>query len=198
MLSLSSKRIESGVDISNAHCLVCYIAPKPSINDADYQEQASYLNNGVPFIHDILMKNGTYAVKSPTFHRGCNTNDFLTFCLEIEHSTSTVTLFHAGPNSIYNQKKISHSFARSNLDLTKLDLIHVSAGAHTVPIRNLIVTFENPIDPLEYMDIHIEQSLFNNVAKYRNASIECCTKLPDVWTRTDQSTMVQNQTGRSS
>ena len=196
MLSLASERIDPATSKSNVHCLVCYIAGKPLTNDIDYQEQPSYLNNGLPFKHDMLIKDGTYAVKSTTFFRGCNTNDFLTFCLEIQHSTRTVTLFHAGPNSFYNQKKISHTFAEFALDLTKLDFIHVSAGTHIVPIRNLIVTFENQIDPLEYSDINIDQSLFDNVSKYRNAIVECCSKLPDVWTTTHQSITATTSTGK--
>ena len=196
MLSLSNKRIEPGADLSNVHCLVCYIAPKPSANDVDYQEQPSYLNSGIPFIHEILVKNREYAVKSTTLYRGCNTNDFLTFCLKIQHSTSTVSLFHVGPNATYNRKQISHSFARSNLDLTKLDFIHVSAGADTLPIRNLFVTFEKPIYPLVYMDIHIEQSLFDLVSKYRQAIIESFKIILNVLTRTNQHTTAQNLTGK--
>jgi hypothetical protein len=53
-----------------------------------------------------------------------------------------VTLSHAGPNSIYNCEKISHKFSKTVLDINKLNYIHVSAGSHKVPIRNLVICFE--------------------------------------------------------
>ncbi|CAF5216690.1 unnamed protein product, partial [Rotaria magnacalcarata] len=127
-------------------CLTCYIAPKPTPNSFPYHEKFSYLNNQHPFRHYVLKEGNRFAAKSNTFYSGCNTDDLMTFCLEIERSTGKVTLSHAGPNGIYNHETIFWTFTKGVLDLTKLNFIHVSAGARTVPVRNLIICFEKQVD----------------------------------------------------
>ncbi|CAF2891665.1 unnamed protein product [Rotaria sp. Silwood2] len=140
MLTLSNEQINSTERQPNLRCLICYVAPKPTFTDLNYHEQASYLNSGLPSQHHTFIHKGTYAAKSTVFYVGCNTDDYMSFCLEIQRSTNTVTLSHAGPNSIYDHEKISHRFTKSDLDVNTLEFIHVSAGVHTVPIRNLIVS----------------------------------------------------------
>ena len=66
----------------------------------------------------------------------------MTFCLEIQYSTGSIILSHAGPNSIYNHERISYKFDKADMNLSELNFIYVSAGEHTVPIRNLIISFD--------------------------------------------------------
>ncbi|CAF1126012.1 unnamed protein product [Didymodactylos carnosus] len=145
MLTLSNKQIDPNKIQNELRCLICYIAPKPILNDSTYHEQTSYLNSGHPFQHQTFIDRKIYAAKSTTFYVGCNTDDLMTFCLEIDRLNGMVTLSHAGPNSIYNHEKISCPFSK-NVDLAVLEYIHVSAGAQALPIRNLIVCFEKQYD----------------------------------------------------
>ncbi|CAF1308780.1 unnamed protein product, partial [Rotaria sordida] len=159
MLTLSNEQINTGEQQPNLHCLISYIAEKPSTKEGYYHENISYLHNDVPFLHEIVIKEQRYAAKSRSFYIGCNTDDFMTFCLEIQRSTGKVILSHSGPNSIYNHEKISSTFLKSDLDLNQLNYIHVSAGAHTVPIRNLFVTFEKQPEPLDGTYNNIQSNL---------------------------------------
>ncbi|CAF3516153.1 unnamed protein product [Adineta steineri] len=146
MLTLSNERIDLSQGQSNLSCLVCYVAQTPEPSSSHYHEQASYLNKGTPFQHDKIIQKHTYAASSDTFYIGCNTGDFLTFCLEIQRSTGKVTLSHAGSNLIYNREIITHTFDKSELDLSKLEFVHVSAGKRIAPIRNLMIWFEKQPD----------------------------------------------------
>ncbi|CAF4770924.1 unnamed protein product [Rotaria sp. Silwood2] len=142
MLTLSNEEIDPNEKQPHLRCLICYIAPKPTINDDDYHENTSYLAAAHPFQHDMIMNKKLYKVKSNTFYLGCNSNDFMTYCLQVHRSTGKVVLSHAGPNGIYNHEEISCTFGRSELDLSRMEFIHVSAGTHTISIRNLIICFE--------------------------------------------------------
>ncbi|CAF3349404.1 unnamed protein product [Rotaria sp. Silwood1] len=104
------------------------------------------LHTGRLFQHEIIIIARRYAAKSTSFYVECNTDDFITFCLEIKHSTGKVILSQSGSNSIFNHEKISCTFSKLDLDLNQLNYIHISAGARTVPIRNLLVTFGKQID----------------------------------------------------
>ncbi|CAF4942191.1 unnamed protein product, partial [Rotaria magnacalcarata] len=146
MLTLANEQIDTGEQQPNLRCLICYIAEKPATKDVHYHENVSYLHSGGPFQHEIVIKERRYAAKSASFFIGCNTDDFMTFCLEIQRSTGRVILSHAGPNSIYNHEQVAAKFSKTNLNMNQLNFIHVSSGAHTVPIRNLIVTFEGHPD----------------------------------------------------
>ena len=146
MLTLANERIKSVGSQPNLRCLTCYLAPKPTTNSSSYNEHFSYLNNQQPFKHHVLKEDNRFAAKSNRFYVGCNTDDLMTFCLEIERSTGKVTLSHAGPNAIYNHETISCTFSKGQLDLTRLNFIHVSGGSRTVPIRNLIICFEKQAD----------------------------------------------------
>ncbi|CAF4696989.1 unnamed protein product [Rotaria sp. Silwood1] len=159
MLTLSNEQIDTGKSQSNLHCLICYIAEKPSTKDSHYYENVSYLHSGQPFEHEIVISERKYAARSRSFFIGCNTDDFMTFCLEIEVSTGKVILSHAGSNSIYNHEKLCSTFSKTNLDLTELNYIYVSAGAHIVPIRNLFITFEKQPEPLDSIDNNVQHDL---------------------------------------
>jgi hypothetical protein len=111
----------------------------------DYRESYSYITNSQPDSHDMLVQSGHFKAKSNTFHRGCNIYDYITYCLKINRKTGEVSLIHAGANSIYNHQMINYTFQRAQLDVTKLDYIHVSACRRVVPIRNLVIRHE-PID----------------------------------------------------
>ncbi|CAM4742999.1 unnamed protein product [Rotaria magnacalcarata] len=146
MLTLCNEPIDPDKKQPDLRCLTCYVAGKPTDKNLPYHENYSYLNNHQPFKHLVLKETNKFAASSNTFYVGCNTDDLMTFCLEIDRSNGTVTLFHASSNGIYNHERISHTFSRGVLDLNQLNFIHVSAGSHSVPIRNLIICFEKQVD----------------------------------------------------
>ncbi|CAF3831627.1 unnamed protein product [Rotaria sp. Silwood1] len=155
MLTLSAKPIDADETNAKNSCLICYVAPKPSFDasdDVEYHEQTSYLNSGQPYEHSVFVSEKKFAGKSNEFYMGCNTDDLMTLCLEIQRATGVVNLSHAGPNAIYNHQKISWKFSKTELDTEKLEFIHVSAGNGTVPIRNLIITFEKQEDLYPTLD----------------------------------------------
>ncbi|CAF1474871.1 unnamed protein product [Adineta steineri] len=142
MLTLSSQSNVSGNTPMKSRCFICYIAEKPTASGDSYQEDASYLNSGSPSLHTTYVSSSNYAASSNTFYIGCNTDNFMTFCLEVQRSTGKITLSHAGPNSLYNRSTASYTFGKTELDLPTLDFIRVSAGDQPVPIRNLMICFE--------------------------------------------------------
>ncbi|UJR19439.1 hypothetical protein I4U23_022569 [Adineta vaga] len=143
MLTLSNETIHSSdKDQSNLRYVICYVAQKPSQTATDYHEASSYINDGHPLQHYNNVHNSKFKAKSNVFYRGCNTDDFFTFCLKLTCKTNEVTFSHAGPNGIYNHEEIHYQFDKSNLDLSRLDYIHVSGGSQDVPIRNLIIRHE--------------------------------------------------------
>ncbi|CAF1101396.1 unnamed protein product [Rotaria sp. Silwood1] len=146
MITLSDEPINPNKSQPRIRCLVCYIAERPSTTTTTYNESYSYLNAGEPYRHGIIKINGQCSKSSRSFHRGCNIENFLTYCLKIEKKAGQVTLSHAGPNSIYCYETITCTFSKTTLDLSKLKYVHVSAGANKVPIRNLIITFEQISD----------------------------------------------------
>ncbi|CAF0743165.1 unnamed protein product [Adineta steineri] len=162
MLILSNEQIDPNESQPNLRCLLSYVAHKCTSDDSQYYEHSSYINSGHPFQHHQFVQKNKYLAKSNLFHVGCNTDDFLTYCLEIQYSTGKVSLFHAGSNSIYNNEIISYTFNKSELDLTKLDYIQISAGAHTVPVRNLIVCFEKQIDLHPIIDKEFSKNAATN------------------------------------
>ncbi|CAF3596921.1 unnamed protein product [Rotaria socialis] len=142
MLTLSDEPINPHVSQPHIRCLVCYIAERPATTTLNYNESYSYLNAGEPFRHGVIKTDGRCSSSSQSFHRGCNVDDFLTYCLRIDKNTGQITLSHAGPNSIYCYETITCKFFKASLDLNKLQYIHVSAGSQKVPVRNLIISFE--------------------------------------------------------
>ncbi|UJR32654.1 hypothetical protein I4U23_020114 [Adineta vaga] len=148
MLTLSNEPFDPKIKQTNIRYLVCYLAERPSITTTNYNEAYSYVNADDPFRHDIIMTNGNCSASTRTFYRGSNIENFLTFCLKLEKKTGRVTLSHAGPNGIYCNERISCHFPKATLDLSRLRFIHISAGARKIPVRNLIVTFE------EIPDLH--------------------------------------------
>ncbi|CAF1117327.1 unnamed protein product [Adineta steineri] len=142
MLTLSNEPIQPEGKQAKLQCLTCYIAGKGPSSDTSYHEHYSYVNDSAPFQHPILRETVKFAAKSNRFFNGCNTDDLMTFCLEIQLSTGTVIFSHAGPNSIYNHEKIFYTFDKNRLNLKKLNYIHISCGSRTVPVRNLIVCFD--------------------------------------------------------
>jgi uncharacterized protein (TIGR02452 family) len=147
MITLSNESIDPNTSQPHIRCLVCYIGERPSTATTVYHESSSYINAKEPYRHDVIMINGQCSSSSRSFYRGCNMEDFLTFCMKLEKKTGQVTLFHAGPSGIYCQQTIAYKFPKATLDLNKLRFIQVSAGTHKVPIRNLIIAFE-PIPDL--------------------------------------------------
>ncbi|CAF0808653.1 unnamed protein product [Adineta ricciae] len=147
ILALSDEHIESKRSEKNTQYLVCYIAPRPSLKTATYYEAYSYLSDDDPYRHKVILASSECVAKSNTFYRGCNSEDFLTFCLKLDKKTGQVTLSHAGANGIYCHNTITYQFSKQHLDLNKLRYVHVSARSQKVPIRNLVITFK-PISDL--------------------------------------------------
>ena len=146
MITLSDEPIDPETRQPHTKHLVCYIAERSSATTTDYHETYSYINADEPLRHALIMNTGDCSASSRSFHRGCNIEDFLTYYLKIEKKTGQVTLSHAGPNSIYCYETIAYQFSKTTLDLNKLNYIHVSAGAQKVPIRNLVISFEQISD----------------------------------------------------
>ena len=146
MVILSKEPIEIDENRQHIQCLICYISETPSTTTTDYKESYSYLNYGYLHQHETVMSKQLFLASSNIFHRGCNVENFLTYCLKLEKTTGQVTLSHAGPNSIYNQETISHKFTKSNLDLHAFNHIYISVGSRQVPIRNMIVSFHEVPD----------------------------------------------------
>ncbi|CAF2836536.1 unnamed protein product [Rotaria sp. Silwood2] len=146
MITLSDEPINPDKSQPHIRCLVCYIAERPSTTTTTYSESYSYLNAGEPYRHGVIKTTGKCSSSSRSFHRGCNIENFLTYCLKIEKKTGQVTLSHAGPNSIYCYETIMCKFSKATLDFSKLKYVHVSAGSYKVPIRNLIISFEQNSD----------------------------------------------------
>ncbi|CAF1401512.1 unnamed protein product [Adineta steineri] len=166
MLTVANEKLIPGEQQFNLQCLVCYIAEKPSTVTEEYHEAFSYLNDGLPFQHGNNVTTNRYKAKSNTFYRGCNTDDYFTFCLKISHMTGQVTLSHAGPNSIYNHEKIECQFNTSEFDLSKLEFIHLSAGSQDVPVRNLTINFELIPELHPTVDMNFKKDTSNLLEKY--------------------------------
>jgi uncharacterized protein (TIGR02452 family) len=171
MLTIANHKIEPSKDQSNLRCLVCYVAEKPSTNAEDYHESYSYLNDGHPYQHDVNIHEMTFKAKSNVFYRGCNNDDFFTFRLKLSHKTGEVTLSHAGPNGIYNHQKISYQFNKADLDLSRIDYVHVSGGNQDVPLRNLTINHEpvSVLHPSFDKDFKIDTS---QLLRKRRASVD--------------------------
>ncbi len=125
MLTISKYHIESSKEQDTNPSLMCYIADIPSNNHdiKDYRESYSYITNGHPRSHDILVQGVNLKAKSNSFHRGCNIDEYIIYCLRINQKTNEASLTHAGAKSIYNHQIISYTFQRPELDLSKLDYI---------------------------------------------------------------------------
>ncbi|CAF4992781.1 unnamed protein product [Rotaria sp. Silwood1] len=106
-------------------------------SDSDYDQrihtmeqrlQPPLSNRNIQVIHEWTTKIAQASIKLSNIPMGIGTGQ--------------VTLTHAGPNSIYNREKIECQFKKADLDLSKLDYIHLSAGTEDVPVRNLTINFE--------------------------------------------------------
>ena len=166
MITIANEKIDMRKEQQNLRCLVCYVAASPFTED--YHEAYSYINDGLPFEHDRNVSVALFRAKSNTFYRGCNIDDFFTFCLKITYKTNEVSLSHAGPNGIYNHQQIKYQFDRSRLDLSRIEYVHISAGQHDVPIRNLTIHHEKvaeyhpTFDETFKIDTNVSQEKYNN------------------------------------
>lgn len=162
MLTIANKKLDPNKTQSNLQCLICYVAGIPLETTTDYHENYSYLNTGNPFQQDIYISQGNVKAKSNVFYRSCNTDNFFTFCIKLSHRTGEVTLSHAGPNAVYNREEIYYRFAKHELDLSKLDYIHLSAGNLDVPVRNLTINHQqiSQLHPSSDKSFKIDTSKF--------------------------------------
>ena len=146
-LILTYEMINTEVDQKNLKCLTCHIAKWPKSNiittstltTSDYQEGYSYIGTSHPFTHYHIIQDRKFRASSATFHRGCNTHEYVIYNLVLNRKTSQVTLAIVGSNSLYNQHNLTFTFDKNDLDLTKLEYIQISAGGTVVPVRNFVV-----------------------------------------------------------
>ena len=158
MVTLFTEPIYCTKKQTNIRCLICYVAEVPLTSSPDYHESYSYLTNDHPLKHPVISPEAKYKKGSCRFYRGVNTNNYLTFCLKIEYSKNRASLSHAGANSLYNHEVIVAEFTKSELDLTKLDYVHVSAGNRTVPVKNMVIRHEPIIDLHPSFDANFKRS----------------------------------------
>ena len=159
MITLTDKLLDEKEMQPHLRCLVAYIAgiPPPTESAIDhYVEDYSYLNLGQPYQHAAVINHQTFKDNSRTFHKGCNIDGFLTYCLKLDKSNGTATLSHAGPNSIYCLEKITYQFRKTEIDFNRLAYIYVSAGSRRVPVRNLTVNFAPITDLNPSFDHHFK------------------------------------------
>jgi hypothetical protein len=144
MLILTNEMKEINKVQSNLVYLTCYIAPflTNTNEDASYNEHYTYINNWPPSSHQTVLEQKSFKGSSNTFHKGCNAEDYNLYCLKLDRQKGQVSLMNAGVNGIYNHTILKCTFERSDLNLTSLDYIHVSAGRQSVSIRNLVISHE--------------------------------------------------------
>lgn len=147
MLVLSNEALNHEKDQTRLRCLICYIASRiESPHDTNYHEGTTYLNCGQPIQHPVFVTKHQYRASSNTFHMGSNMDDYITYCLEIHRADGKVILRQAGSNAIYNHQQLTTNFNRKELDLEKLEFIHLTTDSKNVPVRNLIVCFEKQME----------------------------------------------------
>lgn len=140
MVILANERIRTSDEQCQLRTLTCYIADSICI---DKLEEYSYISGASFYSHYTTQDpHNTYEVSSNTFHSGCNSQGYLTYCLHIEPGTGYVSLSHASSDAIYNHEKLTYQFTKDDLALSCLDWVHLSAGNKTVPTRNFIITHE--------------------------------------------------------
>ncbi|CAF1452297.1 unnamed protein product, partial [Didymodactylos carnosus] len=142
MIILTNDRIDTKKTQQNLQCLTCYVAPIPIDHDTDdchYPNPWSYINNNPPSVHEIVVEKGEFKVGTNLFHQGCNTDDFISYCLKIKRNTGEVSLIHCGANSIYNHIPLNCTFSKSDIDLTSLEYIHLAAGSQIVAFQNVMI-----------------------------------------------------------
>ncbi|CAF3394954.1 unnamed protein product [Rotaria socialis] len=81
MLTVSNAFIDPTTEQTGLQCLTCYIADTPlTHNDVTYHESYSYVTNFRPYYHDMIMQDHKLMkAMSNSFHRGCNTDDYITY-----------------------------------------------------------------------------------------------------------------------
>ncbi|CAF0999293.1 unnamed protein product [Didymodactylos carnosus] len=145
MLILTNERINSEQVQSNLKYLTCYVSPMPSTNVSgsdEYYETNSYINNMPPLTHEGVLQKKSFLATSNHFHKGCNTDDYIQYCLTIQYHTGRVSLAHAGVNGIYSHSPLEHKFSRQNLDLRILQYIQIQSFSQTISIQNVFIKFE--------------------------------------------------------
>lgn len=139
MVSLSNEPIGMEQHQDELQCLVCYIAEIPSNSLSEYHVSYSYINNAHPLHHDFPKGTSRFKAQSSTFHRRCDTNNSMIYCLKIEHHDGRVILSRVGSENINKYESIKANFSKNELDLSKLDYVQVSAGSRHVLIQNMII-----------------------------------------------------------
>ncbi|CAF1470441.1 unnamed protein product [Didymodactylos carnosus] len=137
MITLTNEQLDDRNYSHNSNILTCYIAPNDS-----YVELYSYISTFPPSLHDVVIQRRSFKISTMSFHRGCNTDDFIGYCLRMNRDTSDVSLMHTGSNGIYNHSELSCKFQKSELNLKTLQYINISTGSNSVTFKNLTVKYK--------------------------------------------------------
>ncbi|CAF1593299.1 unnamed protein product, partial [Adineta ricciae] len=151
MVTISNSPIIAGRRQEYIRCLTCYVAVMPSNDAVNSQKSFTYLTAGPLIDHQEVIDKNRSSASSNTFHYGCNANDYVGYCLKINRQTGDVTLSYAGSNKVYNREIIKCQLS-SQLNLSKLEYVHISAGRQTVPVRNMIIRHEPLHEWYQYYD----------------------------------------------
>ncbi|CAF2088377.1 unnamed protein product, partial [Rotaria magnacalcarata] len=142
MLLLTDQQTDSSNLKETVNYLNCYIAPFPSTDDPEYHEIPSYINNTPPSVHEVYLTRRRFKIGSNMFHKGCNWDDYILYCLKLEPRSGRVSLLHGGESGIYNSTILECTFTVQELNLTELEYVHLCAGSQAVSFRNVIITHE--------------------------------------------------------
>ncbi|CAF3066365.1 unnamed protein product [Rotaria sp. Silwood2] len=187
MLILTNEMIETGKVQPKLVYLTCYIAPFVTIVDSDinYNEYHTYINPSSPAAHKIVLEGQHFKAGSNKFHKGCNSNDYILYCLKLNLKKRQVSLMNAGINGIYNHTILKYTFEENELDLASLDYIHLSAGRETVSIRNLVISHEMIPDAHPKFDKEFLNHINDTHAKSTTDSIMQSENVSSEWTDID-------------
>ncbi|CAF5045329.1 unnamed protein product, partial [Rotaria sp. Silwood1] len=181
MLILTNQMIESGTVQHNLIYLTCYIAPfvTNTNSDPNYNEHYSYINHWPPSSHQTVLEQQNFKAGSNIFHKGCNPDDYVFYCLKLNPQTGQVSLMNVGVNGIYNHTILKCTFEKKDLDLSLLDYIHVSAGRQSVSIRNLVISHEMITEAHPKFDKQFVSHNHNTHSKSGTSSSKHKESLPD-------------------
>ncbi|CAF0995249.1 unnamed protein product [Didymodactylos carnosus] len=167
MIILTNDPIETDKTQQNLQCLTCYVAPIPVDHDTDdyhYPDQWSYINNNPPSVHEIVIKQHKFKAGTNLFHQGCNTDDFISYCLKTKRNIG---------------EKIRYR-------LTSLEYIHVTAGSQIVAFQNVMIKDEQ-IDEFHNSYI-VEYNNSNATSTHDNSE----NKRPNIFRRVKDFTLGNN------
>ncbi|CAF0883349.1 unnamed protein product, partial [Didymodactylos carnosus] len=168
--------------------LTCYIAPTPSsaqnthsaseLYHSSIHESYSYIHNASPVLHDAILESQLFKAGSNKFHMGCNTNDFIIYCLRFNVQTGDVSLIHVGSNGIYNHSRLQHQFKKQEIDLSQLEYIQIATGSQTVAFQNITIRYEQISELHTSFDQHFDGTNVTSSSSTQNHRDSTATSSP--------------------